>query len=88
MADRRRTSGRIVAPAGASVKSKIVGAGIPMRRLAAEIRMAPSTLSDYLAGRIRCADGQLTIWLAFRRLTGQTLSARALWGKLLSEEAA
>ena len=90
MTSNRRTSANpeILVPPGNSVKAKIIAAGLKLGQLAARARISPSTLSDYLAGRIRNVHGQFRIHRAFCNLTGGELTAREFWGKLLAKEAA
>ena len=73
---------------GAAVKARIVAAGLTQAQIAHKARIAKSTLSDYIAGRIRNIHGQIDIMLAFCDLSGQSLKVSEFWGELAAEEAA
>ncbi len=77
---------RMVPRPGDLVKAKIIEAGLSLADVAKETRIARSTLSDYLAGRIRNIHGQINIMLAFCELTGKTMTVRAFWGELTARE--
>ena len=79
---------KILPPVGAHVKAKIIAAGLTLRQVAGRAGMAQSTLSDYLAGRIRNVHGQIDVLLAFTALTGESMTVREFWGSLTAEEAA
>ena len=88
---RARTHSRapeILPPPGAAVKARIIAAGLSMSIVAGRARIAKSTLSDYLSGRLRNVYTQIDVVMAFNALTGQTLSVREFWGPLTAEEAA
>lgn len=69
----RRNSGstRIIRRPTLPAKGEIVGVGIPLREIARAAGIAPSTLSDYLGGRLRNVDRRLSIYHAFCRLSGR-----------------
>ena len=77
-----------LARSGHAVKARIVGAGLPLGKLARAAGMAQSTLSCYLSGRSRRAVGQVAIAAAFRRLTGNWITSEDFWGDLWAETAA
>ena len=78
----------IICRPGQSVKARVVGAGLPLGKLARAAGMAQSTLSCYLSGRTRNAHSQLRIAAAFRKLSGQYLTTPEFWGDLWAESAA
>ena len=85
---RTTSSNRKILPRpGDSVKAKIRAAGLSQRVLARRCRLSPSTLSDYLAGRLRNRVRQIDIWLSFKELTGRRTRLRSFWGDLLGREA-
>lgn len=90
MTQTRRNSAnhRILPAPGKLVKARIVAAGILLKDLARAACMKPSTLSDYLSGRIRNVHGQIDVHGAFCKLTGTEVGLREFWGKLLAREAA
>ena len=69
---------------GSLVKGRIIGAGIPLNKLAAEAKIKKNTLSNYISGRLRRPGTQFDIWFAFRRLTGSEITMDAFWGTLLT----
>jgi len=79
---------KIVPTAGQGVKGRIIAAGLKLEVLAKASGIAPSTLSNYLAGDLRDRDTQHDVWFAFRGLTGQELSISDFWGSLLNSEVA
>lgn len=90
MRQTRKTSAnhRILPAPGKLVKARIVGAGILLKDLARAARIQPSTLSDYLRGRISNIHRQIDIHQAFCKLTGTEIALREFWGDLLAREAA
>ncbi len=62
--------------------------GLLLQELAKAARIARSTLSDYLSGRIRNIYGQIRILDAFNKLSGEDLTLREFWGRLTAREAA
>ena len=89
MANMRTSSGdaNIVCRETLSVKARFVNAGIRLRDVAAAVDIAPNTLSDYLAGRLRNWDVQLGIYLYYRTETGERIRVDDFWGSLLSAKA-
>lgn len=86
---RTNSANRRILPApGKLVKARIIGGGILLKDLARVAGMKPSTLSDYLSGRIRNVHGQIDIHGAFCKLTGTEVGLREFWGDLLAREAA
>jgi len=66
----------------------MVTAGLSLTAVARTARISKSTLSDYLAGRIRNASGQFNIMLAYCKLTGQVTTLKQFWGELLNRDVA
>jgi len=79
---------RIIRGPRDAVKARIVKAGVPCWRLAAQAGISNPTLSSYLTGRRKSPKTQFRIYLAFRKLTAQRLTLRAFWGSFLSREVA
>ena len=90
MAHKRTTSAitQILATPGHSVKGRIIASGLRLADLAEAAGIAASTLSDYLAGRIRNIHGQLSIMLAWCSLAGRQATLREFWGGLLARDVA
>jgi len=87
--NRTNTPNQVIVPTpGDLVKGKIVSAGLQLTVVARTAKMAKQTLSDYLAGRIRNANGQFGIMCAYCKLTGKVTSLREFWGELLSRDVA
>ncbi|HUX00075.1 MAG TPA: hypothetical protein VMY35_03765 [Phycisphaerae bacterium] len=78
----------IIGGPGDAVKARIVKAGVPCWRLAAQAGVSNPTLSSYLTGRRKSPKTQFRIYLAFRKLTRQRVTLRAFWGPFLSREVA
>ena len=88
MQHRRTYSGqkRRISRPGDLVKGRIVAAGLQLKQVAQRAGIARSTLSDYLADRIRSAGGQLKIYHAYCDLSGERPTLREFWGVLSHEE--
>lgn len=74
---------QIIGAAGNSVKARIVGSGLTLRKLAAEARISQPACSLTVRGLRRDYRTQTLIWAAFRRLTGHDVSLEEFWGRLL-----
>ena len=61
------------------VKGQIYSAGLTMGKLARAAGIAPSTLSDYVAGRRSRRETSRAIWRAYVRLSGLETSFEAFW---------
>jgi transcriptional regulator with XRE-family HTH domain len=73
----------VIVPApGHAVKGRIYAAGLTMADLAAAAKVSRPTLSDHVRGRRRSRLVQLDVWMAFRRLTGSTVTLQEFWGPL------
>jgi len=85
MIEKRKTSDNsiIIRGAAAVTKSKIVAEGIKLLDLAAAAHMAPSTLSDYIGGRLTNIHRRFDIYCAFCRLAGRRVTTpefAEFWG--------
>jgi len=66
----------------------VVAAGIPFGVLAKAAGLSAPSLSQYLAGTIRNERRRRDIYIAFRSLSGSTVSFEEFWGDMLSERIA
>jgi len=73
---------RIIARPGHRVKARIIGAGLRMADVARAANLSQSSLSNYMAGRVRNPYVQVRIVIAFCELTKQTITVREFWGDL------
>ena len=70
----------MIAPHGAAVKARIVGAGLRLGDVARAAGFSGPALSGYINGRTRNVHGQIRIVRAFHKLTGRRISAVKFWG--------
>jgi len=84
-AQQQRANRRIIPTPSHLVKARIIAAGLTMTQLAKAASISRPNLSHTLNGQRADRRTQLTIWDAFRRLTGSEMPLEEFWGELLSE---
>ncbi len=90
MTKRNRQSQSQSKAASAAIKGQIVAAGLKLGDVAAEARIAQSTLSLYISGQRNNYHTQIAIYEAFCRLVGVKVTRsgeEVFWGELMNRAA-